>query len=104
MAKIKGTRKRLLAKNPFCHYCRKRLGKSSSTLDHYIPKCDGGRGGANYRLCCKKCNNLKGCIHGKQWEKLVPMLIESGYLEMTKANRRQWRKDHIDLFKDFRYA
>lgn len=45
-----------------CHYCRKPLTLSSSTIDHVIPKALGGPRWefANMRLACHRCNKAKG--------------------------------------------
>lgn len=43
-----------------CQYCGVVLGKSSSTIDHVIPKAAGGK--TNYKncvICCRMCNILK---------------------------------------------
>jgi len=46
---------------PFCSYCGAELDDSNRTIDHVEPKSRGGsfRLG-NLRLCCKRCNQLKG--------------------------------------------
>lgn len=44
-----------------CQYCGIKLGKNTGTIDHIIPRSQGGE--TNYRncvACCKKCNNKKG--------------------------------------------
>ena len=44
-----------------CQYCGKKLTKSSSTLDHVIPRSKGGTlTWNNIVLCCVSCNQKKG--------------------------------------------
>ena len=60
---IKGRRERLrmLAKHPFCHWCRRPLSEATATLEHVVPLA---RGGSNRRenltLACKQCNHERG--------------------------------------------
>lgn len=51
-----------------CFYCNKRLirkdptRESKTTLDHFIPKCYGGKDSiANLVISCDECNRTKGC-------------------------------------------
>ena len=45
-----------------CAYCFKKIeSKKNFTLDHVIPKIDGGSNRlSNLVICCYKCNNKKG--------------------------------------------
>jgi len=41
----------------WCYLCGDRLSLEHVTLDHVIPKAQGGRaGGGNLMICCKRCN------------------------------------------------
>jgi 5-methylcytosine-specific restriction endonuclease McrA len=96
---MNGMRKRLLSENPYCHYCNRRVGKKSSTLDHWHPKFLGGGRGKNLKLCCKICNNTKGNMPGKKWDKLLPILIAEGYFQMDSNQRNVWRQNNRTYFQ-----
>ena len=43
-----------------CSYCRKRVSRKSMTLDHVIPRAQGGKTKwENIVTCCAPCNGLK---------------------------------------------
>lgn len=53
-------RRRLLQENPFCGYCGIGLDIDTSTIDHLIPKCRGGKWSKNNLvLSCESCNRKK---------------------------------------------
>lgn len=62
MGRMKFSRKNVVIRdNSQCQYCGIKLGKSSGTLDHVIPRSRGGKTDyLNCVLCCKECNNSKG--------------------------------------------
>ncbi len=85
----------LLKKAKKCSYCGKKLGAHSATIDHFNPRCKGGtRSKGNAKLCCKRCNNAKGPLPGDKWMKVLPVLLEAGYMEMSRLEKRAWRKNH----------
>jgi len=44
-----------------CQYCNKKLSLNNITIDHIIPKCNGGKTTwKNCVVCCKLCNRDKG--------------------------------------------
>lgn len=44
-----------------CYLCSARLPFKKMTLDHRIPKRDGGSGkSVNLACCCETCNRMKG--------------------------------------------
>jgi len=54
-------RKKLIAKDPFCHWCRIGLTLDTSTADHVIPLYRGGLDNTNnIVLACEPCNNKRG--------------------------------------------
>ena len=91
---------KLLKKLKNCSYCGKQLGPCSATADHFMPRCMGGkRTKENIRLACKKCNGAKGSIPGDQWMKTLPVLLEAGYMEMSRKEKRAWRKGHPGMLE-----
>lgn len=43
-----------------CSYCEKEISQKEATIDHVIPKSQGGSTSwENVVLCCKKCNCIK---------------------------------------------
>lgn len=53
-------RKRLLVDHPFCKYCGIGLSIDTSTIDHVVPLCKGGRWNKdNLVLSCQMCNRTK---------------------------------------------
>lgn len=60
-----------------CMYCGKKVGISSFTFDHVVPRCAGGRSEwANVVVSCMKCNSKKG---GKRLEKSGLTLIRAPF-------------------------
>jgi len=65
-------------KESFCHYCKVKLNPSyrphelydgisqndnNFTIDHFLPKAEGGKDSReNFIVCCFKCNNIRGKI------------------------------------------
>lgn len=61
-------RKRLWNRNPCCHYCGKRTAWEKSTLDHIIPKAQGGLDTpSNLVLACEQCNQTKANRSMVEW-------------------------------------
>lgn len=60
-------------KDPHCFYCRKRVSRKKSTLDHVLPKSKGGQDTIdNLVLCCRDCNTAKGSMTLLEWlEKIL---------------------------------
>jgi len=47
--------------NYVCQFCGKKMEMNECTVDHLIPKVDGGKSSWLNCVCsCKKCNNIKG--------------------------------------------
>jgi 5-methylcytosine-specific restriction endonuclease McrA len=50
-----------IAYNKKCYYCARPLRKGQFTIDHVVPKSDGGGNGVkNMVPACRKCNLKKG--------------------------------------------
>lgn len=52
-------KRRLVAENgPYCQLCAGYLAPGEMTLDHIVPRSDGGpNAGWNLRLACRACNH-----------------------------------------------
>jgi hypothetical protein len=78
-------RKRLLKRNPHCHYCGISVNVDTSNMDHVLPKSRGGdHWPANLVLSCKKCNGDKQSDTLSEWH--ARLLIELEELTQ-RANR-----------------
>jgi len=85
-----------------CFYCGKSLNDYSRTVDHLIPKCDGGiKSNSNKVYSCKSCNQLKGNMHPEQFVEMLETMIrfnemqhkkEQGYLKKVKRKTEQMIK------------
>lgn len=80
-----------------CQYCGKRFHEKSLTIDHVIPKKDGGKHGwLNDVTACKPCNAKKGSNY---WKPLRTPYRPS-YFELAKKMAKH--KDiHITDWKDY---
>jgi len=60
--KIPYTKRNIFVRDGYiCQYCHKKLDISDCTVDHIVPKVDGGKSSWENCVCsCKKCNNIKG--------------------------------------------
>jgi 5-methylcytosine-specific restriction endonuclease McrA len=59
-----------------CQYCGRRLDCSTATIDHYVPKSQGGKTTwTNCTTACKVCNGSKGSLNPK----LVPRPLHKLY-------------------------
>ncbi|MBW4678665.1 MAG: HNH endonuclease [Microcoleus vaginatus WJT46-NPBG5] len=62
-SKQRKSKKRQLIKKfgSCCWWCRKSLREAELTLDHLLPKSEGGSNSLeNLRLACFRCNNSRG--------------------------------------------
>lgn len=54
-------RRMLWEETPFCHYCKRALTLKEATVDHKVPKSQGGTNTRdNLLIACGSCNNAKG--------------------------------------------
>ena len=62
------SRSNILARDHFsCQYCATQLSSKEATLDHVIPRSQGGKTSwENIVCCCKQCNRKKGGRTPKQ--------------------------------------
>jgi hypothetical protein len=61
-------RKRLWNRDPNCTYCGKRIAHGSTTLDHIVPKSQGGLDTpSNLLLACERCNQAKDARSLVEW-------------------------------------
>lgn len=69
-----------------CVYCEKIITKKEATLDHWVPKRDGGVGGPhNYVLACQPCNVRKGCTEGYVFKLGLMMNKNATLIDTVKA-------------------
>lgn len=51
-----------------CVYCRKGMGLTVLTIDHFVPESLGGGNEFNNLVsCCKRCNRIKADSHPSEW-------------------------------------
>lgn len=50
-----------------CAYCRVKLSAHNTTRDHFIPRSQGGRNGANIVPACVICNTNKADMDPDKW-------------------------------------
>jgi hypothetical protein len=58
-----------------CQFCGDKVAESNVTLDHFIPRCNGGTNQKdNLRTACLTCNSIKS---GKTYEEAAIPLLKS---------------------------
>jgi 5-methylcytosine-specific restriction endonuclease McrA len=62
-----------------CSYCSRDFSlQIEKTIDHIIPKCEGGKSTAdNINICCRPCNMSKGQLNLNDWFDLCQMVLHS---------------------------
>ncbi|GMH91395.1 hypothetical protein TL16_g12047 [Triparma laevis f. inornata] len=57
------TRRNIFLRDDYkCQYCSSKFAPRDLTLDHVVPRCEGGRlEWKNAVSCCRVCNGRKGC-------------------------------------------
>lgn len=73
--------------NNWCYYCGKAIkNQTELTLDHVIPKSNGGHGLRHNKVpSCQRCN------YGKQSQNLLEFLIQNPFgLPVTEKLKRKW--------------
>lgn len=99
-------RLRLLARNPVCFYCGTKVDDPTSSLDHVVPDCRGGRDvPGNLQLCCVACNQSKGDATPVEWladlqVKIDQLTAQAGQLAAVieaegLADYQPTRKRHV---------
>ena len=75
---VSSYRRQLLRKgNCTCSYCGCKLGLDSSTIDHVIPKAQGGKDiPSNLILSCQRCNQIKGSRTPQEWAADILAVVE----------------------------
>jgi hypothetical protein len=69
-------RSRLLKADPHCTYCGCLVRAKTATLDHVIPKSQGGRSTeGNLVLCCKACNSVKAARPPGEFVDLLERMV-----------------------------
>ena len=58
-----------------CHYCNRKVGRDSLTMDHVVPISRGGKSRkGNLVPACKECNNRKKYLLPIEWEEYLKAL------------------------------
>lgn len=84
-----------------CQYCGKHLSASNVTIDHVLPRAQGG--GTSYSNCvvaCQLCNNKKAACTPEQANmKLLKKPTHPTYMSIRGSIDRQeyWHKDWDDF-------
>ena len=78
----KRLRKRILAANPLCVYCKREgVNEKATDVDHIVPLSMGGRrfDPANLQPLCSRCNSIKAVGERSGRAKEPPRTDERGY-------------------------
>lgn len=66
--KYKTWRAAAVAQGKDCPYCGIKLTLENSTVDHRVPKSEGGSAARpNRTICCEDCNKAKGAKSMEEW-------------------------------------
>jgi 5-methylcytosine-specific restriction protein A len=58
-----------------CHYCHRKVGRDSLTMDHVLPLSRGGKSRkGNIVPACKQCNSKKKYLLPIEWEEYLKFL------------------------------
>lgn len=81
--------RQLLAASPCCRWCKMPVGFSDASLDHVLPISRGGRHVlGNLAVVCTRCNALKGCLTGTEFEALLQLLARLHPIASQDIERR----------------
>lgn len=89
--------------NGKCVYCDKHISKKQATLDHWVPKRDGGLGGPhNYVLACQPCNVRKGCTEGYVFKLGLMTSKNDSFIHKIHAVylTNKWKRDIENQLKE----
>ncbi|MDP7006484.1 MAG: HNH endonuclease [Phycisphaerales bacterium] len=97
---VRLTRRNLYARDKNrCQYCGKRFSASDLTLDHVVPRVQGGGNSwANLVCACLKCNTRKGGRTPKQAHMTLihkpfrPAKCEAQRLRVGRAQYQSWKQ------------
>lgn len=86
MSLTKGQRKSAFIRmNGRCAYCGCVLEEENYHVDHFIPKCKGGKAGLNLVASCPDCNMAKGDLTSEQFRDKLYSLYDS----LQKSSREK---------------
>lgn len=90
-------RKILLKKqNNICFYCGQKLNLSNSSIDHIIPKSEGGSENiSNFVVACKKCNRLRSTIDFNIFCNIVTSISDRNEFEDTCKHITSIRRNKV---------
>jgi 5-methylcytosine-specific restriction endonuclease McrA len=84
-----------------CQYCSRHLSASNVTIDHVLPRAQGG--GTSYSNCvvaCQTCNNKKAALTPEQANmKLLRRPTHPTFISLRNAidHQEHWHKDWDDF-------
>lgn len=77
-----------------CHYCTLFVGKAG-TLDHVVPKCQGGASAkSNLVWSCRGCNLAKGAMSA---EAFAPIAAERRFAVQAARQSERSQKNRAEL-------
>ena len=84
--------------NHTCAYCVKRFQHKELSVDHIIPKCQGGENTwENLVTSCNKCNNKKGGRTPQ--EAKMPLKIQPTKLNWSARQHLGLKKEELDFWE-----
>lgn len=99
-----GARKQVLDRDDWrCIWCTAKLVEGTATIDHVIPRRDGGHGPTyNLIACCKDCNDARGYLGAVRYafqiakdatdlEAILTRIVGAICDQRTGEKRRTWR-------------
>lgn len=91
-----------LRDNHTCAYCLERLPRKELSLDHIVPKCQGGiNSWENLITACNPCNNKKGGRTPEQAN--MPLRFQPTRLTWSARNHLGLKKHELDNWENWIY-
>lgn len=80
----------------FCHYCSAALDPRTFSIDHADPVSRGGSHSTyNLRMCCLRCNKIKGSFTEAEFVKLRSCALDLGGECFKQLNSRLLASNNI---------
>lgn len=79
----------LIAEDPHCFYCSRKLTPSKLSLDHKIPLAHAGSNSIdNIVLSCRRDNRYKRALSAAEYQRFLVVLHDHDLVELFFANYR----------------